>query len=253
VALFLLAYFLRFQSDVLIVLVFAAFGVLLLAVLSRAMHSDWRAHTERAQPLARALTRWAHNQALAGAISRGASWMMCLGLLAYAALVLVSARQVGSDVALLSVAMLVLLYVLTRFSSTGPLDWFERLTAYLSVILLVYLDQTAATHGHGGSWVTWSVIGATAAAALVRFAFSERRLEVTGLDVLVVFVALVVPNLPGFVALPPDLPAGIFKAVMLLYVVEMIEGMGMRRTVPRAAVAVILGTIALRGLFMFVR
>jgi hypothetical protein len=177
--------------------------------------------------------------------------MMCLGLISYAALVIASATRVGNDVTLLSAAMLVLLFVLSRFTSSGPVSAIERLPAYLSVILLVYLDQTATAHGATAARLTSAVIAATAAAALLRFGFSERRLEVTGLDLLVVFVALVIPNLPGVVSLPPDLPAGVVKAVVLLYVVEMIEGMGMRRSVPRALIAVLLGAIALRGLPFF--
>ena len=148
--------------------------------------------------------------------------------------------------------MLMLLIVVSRFTSSGPVGGFERLPAYLSVILLVYLDQNAAARLPGVSWLSWCVIGLTAAGALFRFVFSERRFEVSALDILVVFVALVVPNLPGFISLPPDLPAGIVKAVLLLYVVEVMENMGSRRSVPRAVVAAMLAAITLRGLFFLV-
>jgi UDP-GlcNAc:undecaprenyl-phosphate/decaprenyl-phosphate GlcNAc-1-phosphate transferase len=252
VGLFLLAYFLRFQSDVVIVAVYGLFAALLLASLRWAMRSGWHAHPGRALPVASALMRRANNPTLAGVLTRGTSWAMCLGLVGYAAIVIVGARRVGADISLLSAAMLVLLFVLSGFRSAQPLGWLERLPAYLSVILLVYLDQTAAARSSGLTWLSWAAIGVTAAAALLRFCVSERRLEVTALDVLVVFVALVVPNLPGFVSLPPDLPAGIVKAVVLLYVVEMIEGTGITRTVPRAMVAVMLGAIALRGLPLLV-
>jgi hypothetical protein len=182
---------------------------------------------------------------------RAAYRTMCLGLIAYAAIVIASARHVGGDISLLSAAMLVLLFVVSRFASVGPLGGFERLPAYLSVILLVYLDQTAASHLPEVSWLSRCAIALTAGAAFFRFAFSERRFEVSALDVLVVFVALVVPNLPGFIPLPPDLPSGIVKAVVLLYVVEVMEGMSTGSQVPRALVAVVLGGIALRGLFIF--
>jgi UDP-GlcNAc:undecaprenyl-phosphate/decaprenyl-phosphate GlcNAc-1-phosphate transferase len=251
VALFLLAYFLRFQSDLAIVMVYGAFAAVLLGALRWATRAGWRAHSGEARPLAGALLRRMHNPALAAALARVASWTMCLGLVAYALLVLVSTRHVGGDVSLLSAAMLALLFVLSRFTSTRPLGWFERLPAYLSVILLVYLDQTASARA-GVASLSWILIAVTAGAALLRFGFSQRRLEVTALDLLVVFVALVIPNLPGFVSLPPDLPGDILKAVVLLYVVEMIEGMEIRREVPRAVVAVMLASITLRGLYMFV-
>jgi UDP-GlcNAc:undecaprenyl-phosphate GlcNAc-1-phosphate transferase len=250
-SLFLLAYFMRFQSDAVIVLVYAVFAAMLLAALHWTSRSGWHVHTGRALPFASALMGRFRNPELVALLMRASSWTMCLGLIAYAAIVIASTRHVGTDISLLSVAMLVLLVVVSRFTSSGPLGGFERLPAYLSVILLVYLDQTAAARFPGVPWLTDCVIALTAAGALFRFTFSERRFEVSALDILVVFVALVVPNLPGFISLPPDLPAGIVKAVVLLYVVEVMEGMGSRRYVPRAVVAAMLAAITLRGLFIF--
>jgi UDP-GlcNAc:undecaprenyl-phosphate/decaprenyl-phosphate GlcNAc-1-phosphate transferase len=248
VGLFLLAYFLRFQSDTVILLVYGAFAAGLLGALHWATVSGWRAHPSAALGFLGRLLARSRQPALGDALARGASWIMCAGLMAYAAIVIIAARHVGADVSLLSAVMLVLLVAFSLLALAGPLGWLERLAAYLAVVLLVYLDQTTAAHGPPHDWLTWGVIGVTAGAALLHFAFSERRLEVTALDVLVVFAALVIPNLPGFVSLPPQLPAGIVKAVVLLYVVEMVDGLAVRRSVPRAAVAVMLGAIALRGL-----
>jgi di/tricarboxylate transporter len=87
----------------------------------------------------------------------------------------------------------------------------------------------------------------------VRVLVSEtRRFAVTALDVLVAFIALVVPNLPGFVSLPADLPGGILKAVVLLYVVEMTEGAETRRLVPRTLLAMLLAAVTLRGIMPLV-
>jgi UDP-GlcNAc:undecaprenyl-phosphate/decaprenyl-phosphate GlcNAc-1-phosphate transferase len=248
VGLFLVAYFLRFQSDALILLVYAAFAAALLGALLWAVRSDWHAHPWAALSFAGRLLARSRQPALAHALAQGASWTMCAGLISYAAIVIIAARHVGADISLLSAVMLVLLVVLSRFAAAGPLGWLERLAAYLAVILLVYLDQTTAAHHAPHAWLTWTVIGVTAGAAVLHFACSERRLEVTALDVLVVFAALVIPNLPGFVSLPPELPVGILKAVVLLYVVEMVDGLELGRSIPRAVAAVMLGAIALRGL-----
>ncbi len=252
VGLFLLAYFLRFQSDALILLVYGAFAAVLLGALQWATRSGWRTHPWAALSFLGRLLARSRQPALGHLLAHGASWAMCAGLVAYAAIVIVATRHVGGDISLLSAVMLVLLVGLGRFAGAGALGWLERLAAYLAVILLVYLDQTTAVHSSFLTWLTWTVIGVTAGAAILRFAFSERRLEVTGLDLLVVFVALVIPNLPGFVSLPAELPAGILKAVVLLYVVEMIQGLEVGRLVPRALAAVMLGAIALRGLPLLV-
>jgi UDP-GlcNAc:undecaprenyl-phosphate GlcNAc-1-phosphate transferase len=249
VGLFLLAYFLRFESDLLIVAVFTAFAGALLASLHWAVRAQWRAHTGRALPVLSAILNRLRQPDSANTLVQVSAWGMGLGLVAYAGLVTVANSHVGGDISLLSGIMLVLLLVLSRSSAGGVLTWIERLAAYVSVILLVYLDQTMPYRGPWVSHSAWAVIGITAMAAAGRFLFSEtRRFEVTGLDALIAFVALVIPNLPGFVSLPPDLPGGLVKAIVLLYVVEMIDGIGVKRLVPRAIVAVMLGAVMLRGL-----
>ncbi len=252
VGLFLTAYFLRFQSDAVILLAFGVFAAVLLAALNWATRVGWQAHPWAPFGFVGRLLARTRQPALRHALAQAASWSMCAGLITYAAIVIIASRHVGGDISLLSAVMLALLIAFSRFAGTGPLGWLERLAAYLAVILLVYLDQTTIARGSTLAWLTWTAIGLTAAAALVRFVFSERRLEVTTLDLLVIFVALVVPNLPGLASLPPQLPWGIVKAVVLLYVVEMLEGLALRRSVPRALAAVMLAAIALRGLPLLV-
>jgi len=65
--------------------------------------------------------------------------------------------------------------------------------------------------------------------------------------VCVVFVALVLPNLPGSLQLPPDLPQGIAKSVILLYVVEMLLTFDLKRLMPRLILGVMLIAIAGRA------
>jgi UDP-GlcNAc:undecaprenyl-phosphate GlcNAc-1-phosphate transferase len=249
VGLFLLAYFLRFESDLVIGAVFAVFAGTLLLSLHWASRMHWRAHTGRALPIVSALLDRLRRPESSKTIIQAAGWIMGVGLALYATIVLVASSHVGGDIVFLCGGMLALLFALSRTTAGGTLTWFERLAAYVSVILLVYLDQTLNVGGTVLSELKWLVIGVTALAAVARFALCEvRRFEVTALDVLIAFVALVIPNLPGFVSLPPDLPGGILKAIVLLYVVEMIDGIGVTRLVPRTVLAVMLGAVMLRGL-----
>jgi hypothetical protein len=76
-----------------------------------------------------------------------------------------------------------------------------------------------------------------------------RRFEVTTLDVLVVFIALVLPNLPGLQVAPSDLGLSVVKLIVLLYAVEMLTGHSERvRAWLWRTSAVGLGLVALRGL-----
>jgi UDP-GlcNAc:undecaprenyl-phosphate/decaprenyl-phosphate GlcNAc-1-phosphate transferase len=249
VGFFLLAYFLRFDSDLVILAAFLAFSCALLAVLQWASSRQWRVHTGQAFPLVSMLVARVRKPESSHGIERGAAWIMGAGLVAYAALAIVASTHVGGDVSLLSGAMLALVVALSRSPKAGGLTSLERLAAYIGVILLVYLDQSASSHGPMLTFATWIVIGATAAAAVARFLFSAtRRFEVSALDVLIALVALAIPKLPGLVALPPDLPNGILKAIVLLYVVESLDGIEVQQRVPRTILAVTFGAVLLRGL-----
>ncbi|MDE2451185.1 MAG: undecaprenyl/decaprenyl-phosphate alpha-N-acetylglucosaminyl 1-phosphate transferase [Gammaproteobacteria bacterium] len=251
--LFLLAYFLRFESDLLILAVFGVFSATMLAMLRLATSRHWHAHTGSALPIASALMSRLRQPAAARRISQGAAWLMGCGFVAYAATVIVARRHVEGDISVLSASLLLLVLGLSYFGFLGSLSWLERLTAYVGVIMLVYLDQTAAVKTPLLASLTWGAVMLTAAGALVRVLLSQtRRFEVSALDVLVAFVAVVIPNLPGFVSLPPDLPGGILKALVLLYVVEMTEGAGTRRLVPRTLLAMLLAAVTLRGLMPLV-
>ena len=251
--LFLLAYFLRFDSDLVILSVFGVFSAMMLGMLRLATRGHWHAHTGRALPIASALMARLRQPAAARLVSRGAAWLMGAGFVAYAAMVILARRHVTGDISVLSASMLFLVLGLSYFGFLSSLTWLERLTAYVGVIMLVYLDQTAVGRTHLLTSLTWGAVMLTAAGALVRVLLSEtRRFEVTALDVLVAFIAVVVPNLPGFVSLPQDLPGGILKAVVLLYVVEMTESAGTRRLVPRTLLAMLLAAVMLRGLMPLV-
>jgi UDP-GlcNAc:undecaprenyl-phosphate/decaprenyl-phosphate GlcNAc-1-phosphate transferase len=251
--LFLLAYFLRFESDLLILSVFGVFSATMLGLLRLATRGHWHAHTGRALPIASSLMARLRQPASARLVLRGAAWLMGCGFVAYAAMVIVARRHVAGDISVLSASMLIIVLGLSYFGFLSSLTWLERLAAYVGVIMLVYLDQTAVARTPLLTSLTWGAVMLTAAGALVRLLLSEtRRFEVTALDVLVAFIAVVVPNLPGFVSLPQDLPGGILKAVVLLYVVEMTESAGTRRLVPRTLLAMLLAAVMLRGLMPLV-
>jgi len=170
-------------------------------------------------------------------------------LMVYALTVVVSSGHVGKDLGVLCTALLIAMLLLTTWRAERSLVWFERGVAYMSVVLLVYLDQTTPDKPPILTTLSWTFIAITGAAALVRFMLSPtRRFELTTLDLIVIFVALVLPNLPGSLSLPSDLPGGIAKAVILLYVVEMLLTVDLKRMMPRVFVALTLAVIAGRAL-----
>jgi UDP-GlcNAc:undecaprenyl-phosphate/decaprenyl-phosphate GlcNAc-1-phosphate transferase len=245
VGLVLLAYFMRFEADLEVVGVFCGFAVVALGLLHLARRSGWHLHHADPHGVTRSPLAFLPTAARLPTIALG---VMLFCLLTYAATVLLTAPHVGKDLGVLSLGMLAVLILLSVWSAPVSFHWFERTVAYVSVVLLVYLDQSAAGRSHAFEVISWTLIGITGAAALARFSLSStRRFEVTTLDLIVVFVALVLPNLPGSLQLPRDLPQGIAKAVILLYVVEMLLTFDLKRFMPRLMMSVMLVAIAGRA------
>lgn len=246
VGLVLLAYFLRYASDPEVILVFVAFAGLVLALLHWALRSGL--HVRFNTP-AGGLRHRLNTFTPKAWIPSVALKVMGACLAVYAATVLGVSHRVGADLGLLCFALLVVLLLLTMGKAERSLQWFERAAAYVSVVLLVYLDQTMPDKPMLVTTVSWSCIAVTGVAALVRFWLSPtRRFELTTLDLIVIFVALVMPNLPGSVQLPADLPGGIAKAIVLLYVVEMLLTVDLRRIAPRVFLGLTFAVVAGRAL-----
>jgi len=248
--LFLLAYFLRFESDFLIIAIFGAFAFALLGTLRWLGRCGWRAHAVAEKSAPGCLRGWLAHQQPRPLLQQAALVALGAGLGAYVAMTLSITGRVDTDVGILCLALLAaFLVVLSTARSERSRGWVDRVAAYIGVVMIVYLDQTAPAKSELVSSISWTLLAVTGAAALVRFWLSPaKRFEVTSLDVLVIFIAVVLPNLPGPLALPADLPAGIAKAVILLYVVEALLGIELKRAVPRAALALTFGAIAIRWL-----
>lgn len=247
VALVLLAYFLRFESDSEVFIAFCAFTGLILGSLHRASQVGWKLSYDANHAGLRSYINGLAPTTRIPALTIG---VMSTCLVVYATGVLASSRHVGADLGLMCLGMLIVLILLSTWKAQRSLQWFERVAMYVSVVLLVYLDQTIPNKPPLLTTLSWTCVGITGAAALVRFWMSTtRRFELTTLDLIVLFIALVLPNLPGSIALPADLPGGIAKSVILLYVVEMILTIDLKRMMPRMFLAVTLAVIAGRALF----
>jgi UDP-GlcNAc:undecaprenyl-phosphate GlcNAc-1-phosphate transferase len=248
VALVLLAYSLRFESDSEVVIAFCVFAALVLGLLRRASRAGWRVN--HLGQMSGGVRLYLNGFAPAERIPTLALVVMATCLVVYTMTILASSGHVQVDLGLMCLAMLVVLLLLSWWKAHRSLQWFERASAYISVVLLVYLDQTMPQKPLLLTTLSWTCVGITGVAALVRFWLSPtRRFELTTLDLIVLFIALVLPNLSRSIALPADLPGGIAKAVILLYVVEMLLTIDLTRLMPRMFLMLTLAVIAGRALF----
>jgi UDP-GlcNAc:undecaprenyl-phosphate GlcNAc-1-phosphate transferase len=248
--LFLLAYWMRYESDIAILGVVSAFFLGAIFLLHAAVRGHWRFRASkdarRNSPLTRLLTvlqqpqylpKWSY---LAVAVSLGV----------YATLVMAETDSVSGDIKILLIALLAVTIVWFTVLRVQPLSTVEKGALYVTAAVLVYLD-TVILHGERlFSIVNWAAILTAAAATLVRLRLSkDRRFELTPLDLIVVFVALVVPNLAGSMGLPHGGAVGIAKLVVVFYAVEVLGSRRERQVVwLRIGTATVLAGLILRPL-----
>ena len=104
-------------------------------------------------------------------------------------------------------------------------SWLDQAALYVSAVIAVYFDRQTETVLETHAPAQLVLFAALVVAIAVRFRLaSDRRFRVTTLDALVIFFALVVPNLPGSIASSATLGVSIVKLIALLYGVETMVG-----------------------------
>ncbi|HKE43992.1 MAG TPA: MraY family glycosyltransferase [Steroidobacteraceae bacterium] len=245
-ALFLSAYFLRFESDVLIVTVFCTLTLCAMVLLYVARRRAWRWRHPQAGGRRSLITRQIKWLRAPERVPRWTFLFLAWCVPTYSLYVISHASGVTTDLGVLALSLLAFGAVLLPWMWSRDLGWLERGVIYVAAALVVYLDQTSVTDAS-----VWRLafFGLVAAAVIVNLRLSgERRFEVNPLDVLVLFIALVIPNLPGSLGLPPGLALGIGKLIVLLYAIEMLLSARLHWNVPRAVVGLVLTALILRSL-----
>jgi hypothetical protein len=146
-------------------------------------------------------------------------------LFTYAVLVLVQNQSASGNFRWLALGLLAASVAATVAWRSGPLVMAERGILYVLAAVIVYLDTTGTAPPQPWAALLLALpLGIAALTALRLQLAADRRFELTPLDLLVLFVALVVPNLPGLLDLPAGTPLGIAKIVVLCYAIELLAG-----------------------------
>ena len=251
--LFVFAYFLRFETDLVILGVVSVFFLGALAFFQLAARTGWRLRDAARPGLESPLRRFLRLLQRPGLLPRISYAMLAGGLGTYALVILANTTALSADVRILVLALLATTVVFLVILRIAPLSIFEKTTLYVTAAVLVYLDAGAALPTGPSIIVGWVAIGVAAAATALRLRlYDDRRFELTPLDLIVLFMALVVPSLPGSLQLPHGGALGIAKLVVLFYGIEMLVSRAEERSVYlRFAVASVLAALALRSLLPF--
>jgi hypothetical protein len=143
------------------------------------------------------------------------------GVWGYAAIVTTEAVRVSMDVRLLLLALLAVTVVWLLILRGKPLSTVERAALYITAAIFVYLDSVLLHDRRVATPLIWAAVLIMALGTVLRLRLkADRRFELTPLDLIVLFVALVLPSLSGSLGLPDGGAVGIAKLVILFYAIE---------------------------------
>jgi UDP-GlcNAc:undecaprenyl-phosphate GlcNAc-1-phosphate transferase len=219
--LFLLAYWLRFESDLVILGAISAFFLGSITLLQVAARRQWRFRSARDARRESSLTLLVTVLRQPRHLPRWSYLAISVGVAAYAALVALQNLHVSGDVRWLLTAMLAVVLFWLALLRTKPLATVEKGALYITATILVYLDHTRTYAGSLLNEAVWASVLVMAGGTLLRMRLAnDRRFALSPLDLIVLFVALVVPSLPNSLGLPDGSALGIAKLVVLFYAVE---------------------------------
>lgn len=252
--LFLLAWFFRYESDLSILIGFAAFALLTLSLLQAALMRQWRWRAVRtgdgvsASRIGRAV-EWLRRPEH---LPRWALIAIAVTVAAYFAAVGWVCPPPSTDVRIM-MGLLGLCIVITLAARwhEAEASWLDKGALYVAGVVAVYFDRQTTTVLEAAGSTQWLLFGLLGLAIALRFRYaSDRRFRITPLDVLIIFVAVAVPNLPGSVASSAILGEGIAKLMLLMYGIETLLGAASRWwRVPSLVALLFVMTGTVRDLF----
>lgn len=221
--LFLIAYWMRYESDLAILGVVTIFFLAALMLFQVATRRAWRFREPLAAARASPLTLLLARLFKPNYLPKWSYMAVALAVGGYALLILAETASLSEDVQVLLIAMVAVTCVLFAILRTKPLNIVEKAVLYITVAILVYLDSVLLAPPRACLLGGWAAIGLAVLATMVRLRLSaDRRFVLTPLDLIILFVALVVPSLPGSFAMPDGGAAGIAKLVILFYALEVL-------------------------------
>jgi len=175
---------------------------------------------------------------------------LAMGLAVYACVIVLETAALSSDIGILIGALLAVTLGSLVIVRAAPVSIIEKGVLFVTATLLVYVDALVLPANPLFSGIGWFAVGIVAISSAVRLRlFNDRRFELTPLDIIVLFMALVVPSLIGNLPLPLGGSLAIAKLVILLYGIEMLVNRSEGRAVwVRVAAVSVLAALAMRSL-----
>lgn len=254
-AFFLLAFFFRFESDLFLLAVFAAAAALLLAAIL--LPTRWRDQAARWSNAISRVRESASDSRWRPAVVNTARWMALLTLGAYVLLLVYAVAEVGdaagrSMLELQQLALVLAAAVLASFAlrSGRSAAVVGQSVGYVLAAMLAFTAASAIGDTGPLASIELGLLVVLGVANLTWLILGQRRgAQMTALDVLVLFAALVVPNLPGIGDALDGIGRLVLRLACLFYAAEVVAASWRSRIAFRFALVACLGLIAINRPF----
>lgn len=239
-------YVFRYQSDALLTSAYVLFALIILGYGWLAPHVSWLRKPQRLpdESLVGRMLVWIRQSGLTSTgpliISNALVSVLFLG-------VALTAQEIPQDISWVALGLLVLLLSPLLLRRSGTVSRLEQVAIYSTCTLVVYLLAWYPGALGGAAGYIDAALVVLALAMLVGIRFTRNNsFQVTPMDFLVLFIALVVPNLPGVGF--HEVGHAAARLIVLFYAIEFVWGMlRQRRWVLRLATLGTLALLALRG------
>jgi len=249
-ALFVAAWFLRYDADITVAATFVVFAGLLLIPLRLAGHFGWQ--VRRTGSGNSAVATPAKTLAFDTRPRAAAHLLLGVSLAAFAIMVLCRGAVPSRDLRLLAIGLgAVLSASLALRWNQRDTGWMEKFALYSSAVLAVFLSKRGGATGTHPQLLECILFSLLALSVVVSIRTSSNRpFRITPLDVLVLLVVLTVPNLPDSIASTRALGLAIAELVLLFYALEALSlTVGSRWRWVTGGAALFMFGLALRAAF----
>jgi UDP-GlcNAc:undecaprenyl-phosphate GlcNAc-1-phosphate transferase len=251
--LFVAAWYLRYDSDIVVGVFFGCFALVTLVMIRLAQAADWQVRPFDGGINTLVLARSPRGPSEATARKLGSIGRLALAaaLAFYALWVLATCALASRDVQLLAIVLAVILCIgLLLRRKREDAGWSDRLALYSCAALALFVSKhglAGAPHPQLFELIVFPVL-ALAMVVSLRSA-RDQPFRLTPLDILVLLVVVTVPNLPDSVASTRSLGLTIAELVLLFYSLEALTlTAGPRWRWVSGAAAVFLIGLVVRGM-----
>jgi UDP-GlcNAc:undecaprenyl-phosphate/decaprenyl-phosphate GlcNAc-1-phosphate transferase len=242
------SYLMRFESDAMIVSLYALFCLAIVGFLKLAPRTPWRMHRAAGEARTQVIPGWIQWWRRDQRLLKMAFYCAMVGIPAFLLIGALFVASVPRDIgALATVLLIVLLAVYFRYRHK-PFSIVEKASAYVAGVCIVYLVQVRPGALAGLALYCIILFVTMTVAVAIGFRLGPERFRTTPMDYLVLFIALVVPNLPDVDLKFEQTSIAVAMIIVLLYSIELVlNSMWRRWDVMRLTTYLTLALLGIRG------